>query len=315
MRFTFQNMKNLFSFISFALAFSLLAAQASAVQLSPIQVGPGVYAFIGDTGMRSYENEGMNANTGFIVTRAGVVVVDSGSSYLVAKAMHAAIKKITQQPVKYVINTGGQDHRWMGNGYFKEQGAQLIASRKAHADMEERGAAELAALKPELREKLAGTQTVYPEWLLDKEETLLLGGEEIRIMHFQGGHTPGDAVVWLPKSRIVFSGDLVYVDRMLGILPVSNSKNWLASFEEFEKLKPRVIVPGHGKICDLQKARSDTKDYLVLLRKHMRKAYDAGSDLQKAIDTLDQRAFSHLQHYELLKGGNASRVYLEMESE
>jgi len=77
----------------------------------------------------------------------------------------------------------------------------------------------------------------------------------------------------------------------------------------------KVIVPGHGKVCDLPKARRETKDYLVLLRNHMRKAYDAGSDLRTAIDTLDQRAFGHLENYELLKGGNASRVYLEMESE
>jgi len=315
MRLPFQNMKNPFSFISFTLAFALFAAQASAVQLSPIQVGPGVYAFIGDTGMRSYENEGMNANAGFIVTRAGVVVVDSGSSYLVAKTMHAAIRKITQQPVKYVINTGGQDHRWLGNGYFKEQGAQIIASRKARADMEERGAAELAALKPELREKLAGTQIVYPDRLFDQTDSLKLGGEEIQIKFFHGGHTPGDAIVWLPKSRTLFSGDLVFTDRLLGVLPFSNSKDWLASFEEIEKLKPKVIIPGHGKVCDFPKARSDTKDYLVLLRNHMRKAYDAGSDLQKAIDTLDQSAFRHLENYELLKGGNASRIYLEMESE
>jgi len=315
MKITFIHMKNISLFLASTLVFSLIATQASAVQISPIQVGPGVYAFIGDTGMRSYENEGMNANAGFIVTKAGVVVVDSGSSYLVAKAMHAAIQKVTQQPVKYVINTGGQDHRWMGNGYFKDIGAQIIASRKARADMEERGASELAALKLELREKLAGTKTVYPERLVDKEETLLLGGEEIHILYFHGGHTPGDAVVWLPKSRIAFSGDLIYVDRMLGVLPFSNSKDWLASFEEFEKLKPKIIVPGHGKICDLQKARSDTKAYLALLRNHMRKAYDAGKELQAAIDTLDQREFSHLEHYELLKGGNASRVYLEMESE
>lgn len=308
-------MKTLVTFISFVLAFSLISEQASAVQFSPTQVGPGVYAFIGDTGMRTYDNEGMNANTGFIVTKAGVVVVDSGPSYLVAKAMHAAIRKVTQQPVKFVINTGGQDHRWLGNGYFKDIGAQIIASRKARADMEERGAAELEALKPELREKLAGTQPVYPERLVDKEETLKLGGKEIRVLYFHGGHTPGDAVVWLPKSKILFSGDLIFVDRLLGILPFSNTKDWLASFEEIEKLKPKVIVPGHGKVCDLPKAHRETKDYLVLLRNHMRKAYDTGSDLQTAIDTLDQRAFGHLANYELLKGGNASRVYLEMESE
>ena len=311
MKTTLTRMKNIFIF----LAFSLLTTQASAVQFSPVQVSKNIYAFIGDTGMRSYENEGMNANAGFIMTKAGVVVVDSGSTYLVAKAMHAAIKKITQQPVKYVINTGGQDHRWLGNGYFKEQGAQIIASRKARADMAERSASQLAVLKTELREKFTGTLAVYPERLYEQKETLQLDGDEIQILFFQGGHTPGDTVVWLPKSRTLFSGDLIYVDRLLGILPFSNSKDWLASFMSIEKLKPRTIIPGHGKLCDLTKAQRDTKDYLLLLRNHMRKAHSAGSDLQKAIDTLDQSAFRQLDNYELLKGGNASRVYLEMETE
>jgi glyoxylase-like metal-dependent hydrolase (beta-lactamase superfamily II) len=295
--------------------FALFSAQAFALQLSPTQVSPGVYAFIGETGMRTYENEGMNANTGFIVTKAGVVVVDSGSTYLAAKAIHAAIKKVTQQPVKYVINTGGQDHRWLGNGYFKEQGAQIIASRKAKADMQERGAGQIAGLTTELKEKIKGTQPVYPEKLVDQKETLKLGGEEIQVLFFHGGHTPGDAVVWLPKSRTLFSGDLVYVDRLLGVLPFSNSKDWLASFEAAGKLKPKIVIPGHGKVCDWAKAQRESGDYLALLRSHMRKAIDANKDLQTAINSLDQSAFKHLEIFEQLKGGNASRVYLEMETE
>jgi glyoxylase-like metal-dependent hydrolase (beta-lactamase superfamily II) len=297
------------------LMFALFSAQAVALQLSPVQVAPGVYAFIGETGMRTYENEGMNANAGFIVSKAGVVVVDSGPSYQVAKAMHAAIKKITQQPVKYVINTGGQDHRWLGNGYFKEQGAQIIASSKALPDMQERGAVQLAGLKSELREKINGTQIVYPERLIEQKESLKLDGTEVQILYFHGGHTPGDSVVWLPKSRTLFSGDHIYVDRLLGVLAFSNSKDWLASFEELEKLKPKVIIPGHGQACDLNKAQRDTKDYLLLLRTHMRKAIDSGLEMQKAIDTLDQSAFRNLENFDLLKGGNASRVYLEMEAE
>ena len=85
---------------------------AEAVTLKPIQVAPQVYAFIGEMGNRSYANEGLNANTGFIVTPAGVVVVDSGSSYRVAQQIHRAIQTVTQRPVRYVINTGSQDHRF-----------------------------------------------------------------------------------------------------------------------------------------------------------------------------------------------------------
>ena len=120
--------------------FALCSAPAGALDLQLIPVAPGVYAFIGDTGMRTAANEDMNANTGFIVTGAGVVVVDSGSTYQVAKRIHAAIQSVTNEPVKYVINTGGQDHRWLGNSYFKELGVPIIAQRKAAADMQERGA-------------------------------------------------------------------------------------------------------------------------------------------------------------------------------
>jgi glyoxylase-like metal-dependent hydrolase (beta-lactamase superfamily II) len=292
-----------------------LATGAGAVTFTPLKVAPDVYAFIGDTGGRTYKNEGMNANTGFVVTTDGVVVVDSGSTYLAAKAMHKAIQRVTRQPVKYVVNTGGQDHRWLGNGYFAQQGAEIIAARAALPDMQERGAAQLEAMRPVLRKKLQGTRPVFPTRLFDQKEVLKLGTTELHILHFQGGHTPGDSVVWLPQSGVLFSGDMVYVDRLLGVLPFSNSKNWLASFEEMEKLAPKVIVPGHGNVCDLAKARAQTKDYLLLLRNHMRQALDRGVDLQTAIDTLDQGAYRHLANYDSLRGGNASRVYLEMEVE
>lgn len=308
-------MKNFATSYSALFALLFYSVTAAAIQFSPVQVAPGIYAFIGETGMRTYENEGMNANAGFIVTKTGVVVVDSGSSYLVAKAMHNAIKKITQQPIKFVINTGGQDHRWLGNGYFKEQGAQIIASRKARADIEEHSAGQIERLSSDLREKFNGTKAVYPDRLFDQRDNLKLGEEEIQILFFQGGHTPGDVVVWLPKSRTLFSGDHIYVDRLLGVLPFSSSKNWLASFEAIEKLKPRIIIPGHGKVCDLDGAKRDTGNYLLLLRSHMRKAIDKGSDLQHAINTLDQSAYKNLEMFELLNGGNASRVYLEMETE
>jgi glyoxylase-like metal-dependent hydrolase (beta-lactamase superfamily II) len=300
--------------VAFALA-AALAGNAQALTFEPLKVAPDVYAFIGDTAGRTYKNEGMNANTGFIVTTAGVVVVDSGSTYLVAKAMHSAIRRVTSQPVKYVINTGGQDHRWLGNGYFAEQGAQIIASRPAVADMQERGAGQIEGLRSELKEKIRNTVPVYPTRLFDKTDTLKLGASEIQVIHFEGGHTIGDSVVWLPQSRVLFSGDLVYVDRLLGVFSFSNSKNWLASFKEMEKLNPKVIVPGHGNVCGLTKARAQTRDYLLLLRNHMQQALDRGVDLQSAIDTLNQSAFRHLANWESLKGGNASRVYLEMEAE
>lgn len=181
--------------------------------------------------------------------------------------------------------------------------------------MEQRSGMQIEALRADLKERMDGTQPAYPERLFAQREILRLGGTEIQLMFFSGGHTPGDSVVWLPKQKVLFSGDLVYVDRLLGVLPFSSSRNWLASFAEMEKLKLGKIVPGHGKVCDLDLARRDTRDYLRLLRGHMQKAFDGGADLQAAIDSLDQKAFARLRNYEALNGGNASRVYLEIEAE
>lgn len=299
------------------LLFALLTlpALAAAVELRFTEITPGVHVFVGEMGGRTYDNEGMNANVGFVVTKDGVVVIDSGSSYQVAKKMHEAIRRVSKQPVKYVVNTGGQDHRWLGNGYFKEQGARIIAHKKAAADMAARGAEQIAGLKVDIKERLDGTRPTLPDETFDTEKILKLGGTELRIIHYHGGHTPGDSVVWLPQSRVLFSGDLVYVDRLLGVIPVSNTKNWLASFEVMEKLAPKRIVPGHGKVSNLAKAKRDSKDYLVLLRGHMKTALDKGLDLQSAINSLDQSRFKHLLNYDSLKGGNASRTYLEMETE
>lgn len=292
-----------------------LTGRAFALELKPVAVAPGVYAFIGETGARTYENLGMNANAGFVVTKAGVLVIDSGSAWQAAEVMQRAIRTVTKLPVKWVVNTGGQDHRWLGNGYFKAHAAELISSAKARADMEARAGMQVDGLKAELKDRFAGTEAVFPERLFDERLNLNLGGRDIQLIYSHGGHTPGDAVVWLPKEKVLFSGDLVFVDRLLGVLPFSNVKDWLASFDDFARLKPKIIVPGHGKVCDLAKAKRETRDYLALLRTHMKQAIDQGQDLQAAIDSLDQSAFAHLELFDLLKGGNANRAYLEAESE
>lgn len=293
----------------------LVMGNAFALTLTPVKVAPDVYAFIGDTGMRTADNEGMNANTGFVVTSEGVVVIDSGPTWKVAKEIHRAIKTVTRQPVKIVVNTGGQDHRWLGNGYFKSIGAKIVAARPALADMQARGEMQLDGLRQALGKKVAGTQPVYPDRFFDQSEILRLGGQEIHLLYFHGGHTPGDSVVWLPKQNVLFAGDLIYVDRLLGVLPVSSATGWLASFEMMEKLKPKTIIPGHGQVCDLARARKETGDYLHLLISHMQQAVDKGIALQEAIDSLDQSAFRQLSNFDLLKGGNASRVYLEVEGQ
>ncbi|MDD2845785.1 MAG: MBL fold metallo-hydrolase, partial [Rhodoferax sp.] len=91
------------------LASLLLALPAWAVEVAFKPVTEGVYAYVGETEGRTYDNEGLNANLGLIITPAGAVLIDSGSSHQVAAKIHEAVKKVTSQPLKLVINSGDQD--------------------------------------------------------------------------------------------------------------------------------------------------------------------------------------------------------------
>jgi glyoxylase-like metal-dependent hydrolase (beta-lactamase superfamily II) len=293
-----------------------MSATAHAVDVTFQPVAPGVYAFIGEKSGRTYGNEGLNANIGLVVTPAGALLIDSGASVQGAQQIHAAVKKVTDQPVKWVINTGGQDHRWLGNGYFASQGAEVIAHTSARADMLARGGDHLASLKTELREKLDGTVPTLPtRWLGGNDETLNLGGTVVEVKHRGGAHTPGDLMVWLPQQKIAFSGDIVYADRMLGVIPVSHTGRWLQSFAALEALQPARIVPGHGDVCELPKAQAQTRDYLQALRTHMKKAVDDGTEISAAIKTFDAKPWLGLLNAADLHPGNASRTYLELERE
>jgi glyoxylase-like metal-dependent hydrolase (beta-lactamase superfamily II) len=298
------------------LGLAWLPTAVLALQVSFQPVAEGVYAHIGDTGARTLENEGLNANIGLVVTPAGAVLIDSGATFQSARQIAEAARKVTRQPIRWVINTGGQDHRWLGNGHFLAQGAELIAHAAGAADMNNRGNDHLQALNALLGAKTEGTVPTLPSrWLKAPDERLELGGIVFEFKHRGGAHTPGDVMVWLPQQHVLFTGDVVYVDRMLGVIPVSNTKNWLASFAVIEQLRPAVLVPGHGRVTNLATARADTQAYLLALRTHMKKAVDDGEDVSAAVKSFDAAPFMRLLNAAELMPGNASRTYLELERE
>ncbi len=90
--------------MTIALWFVSAAVQAQELSMQPVPVAPNVYAVVGDLGGQTYENDGLNNNLGFVVSEAGVLVINTGPSARVARALHAAIRKITAQPVKWVVN-------------------------------------------------------------------------------------------------------------------------------------------------------------------------------------------------------------------
>jgi glyoxylase-like metal-dependent hydrolase (beta-lactamase superfamily II) len=294
---------------------TLAAPAVQAFQPMAEQVVDNVYAIIGPLGQRSAENDGLNANYGFIVTPDGVILIDSGASRLGAEKLAAAIGKVTDQPVRWVINTGSQDHRWLGNDSFAGTGAEIIALERTASTQAEYAAQQMQGMRRFLGERMQGTQPLPArKTLAGDTATLELGGETFELT-YTDAHYPGDAWIWMPKRGLIFSGDLIYVDRLMGVLPWSSVSNGQKAFKALAALKPRHIVPGHGRVCDLAQAQRESGNYYDFLADRVGAAAKEMEPLTATLDRYtDLPAFKHLYNYEDLHRANMNRAFTEFES-
>ena len=294
---------------------SALMAKEEAYIPKAIQVTDNVFAIVGPINQRSEANDGLNNNFGVIVTKEGVILIDSGASKLGAVKIAKAVKEITEQPIRWVINTGGQDHRWLGNHHFVQQGAETIALERTAATHAKFADRQLESLKRFLGKRLEGT-VAQPatKKLAGNDVELTLGGVKL-VLSYTDTHFPGDAWVWLPDQKVIITGDLVYVDRMLSVHPWSSMRNAQKAFKAMEALGPKHIIPGHGKVCDIKTARRDSGDYYDFLVGTVGSAAQEMEAMEEVIDKYSKMpAFEHLEHFNDLHRANMNRTYLEFES-
>jgi len=304
---------SLFIVLSCLLQGSLWAVEDQSLSLK--KVTENVWSIVGPLNNRTKENLGNNATFGFVVTDDGVVLIDSGGSLKGAKALHKIIKGVTDKPIRYVINSGGQDHRWFGNDYFSSTGAKIISSEAAKKDHKVRSGMQWTMLESRIgKEGIKGTNEKFADITFKDDYKFTLGNVKFEI-YFRGqAHTPGDAFIWLPQSKVMFTGDIVYTERMLGIGEQSNSKSWLHVFNSMAGFKPKYLIPGHGSPTTLDVAIKDTGSYLSYLRNTISIFIESGGGAHE-ISRINQTRFKYLNNYDSLKGRNALKVYTELEWE
>ncbi len=274
-----------------------------------------VYAIVGPLGQRSVANAGLNANYGFVVTEQGVILMDSGASAHSAALLEKAIAQVTPQPVRWVLNTGSQDHRWLGNDYFARKGAQVHALATTVKTQQAVAEQQVTGMVRFVGDQMKGTSPRHADVVHPGSEvSLQLGGIQIQWMD-TSAHYPGDTMIHLPKAAVAFTGDLVYVDRLLGVLPQSNVRKAHQAFERLRTLSPAHIVPGHGRVTNIGQAQKETGDYYEFL---MANIGTAARNLDPMSETLDKFAspkqFMHLQNFEELHRANMSRVFVDFEA-
>ena len=274
----------------------------------PEEIADNVYSAIGATQPYTYENSNHNNNLSFIVTTDGVLVFNAGGSYLLAKALHEEIKKVTDQPVKYVVLENSQGHAILGSNYWKEQGAIIIAHVEADKEIKHRGEDILARSLRVQKDKLIGTKLIRPDLTFEEKMNLPMGDTKIELMHIGASHSPDDIQLWLPEQKILISGDTAFNERMLPIFPHTDAAAWAETWDKIEALEPEIIIPGHGESTDLATVTKFTKDYLLHMIGEVEKVLDEAYNI-------DQSMFRDRGTYRELHKQNAERIFKRMEFE
>lgn len=288
---------------------------ASLLYDKPVEVIPGVFSAIGATAPPTYENAGHNNNLSFIVTGDGVVVINGGAAYGLAKALHDEIKAITDQPVKLVFNENGQGHAVLGNNYWTDLGVPVIAHVDAAHEVEEYGGSIIAGMQRYNRDQAEGTKLQGPTETFEDEYIVEMGTFRIEARYLGPAHSPGDIVIWLPEQSLVIAGDMAFHERMLPIFEDTMTADWLETWDrEFEALGATYVIPGHGHPTNMAQVRRYTKDYLLYLRARIAEHIDADGDLADAY-YVDQTPYANLDTFEELATKNAGRVFEQMEFE
>lgn len=276
------------------------------------KLGDGVYTSIGQTSPGSYENSNHNNNLGFVIGTKSVLVWNAGGNYLLAKALHEEIKKITALPIKYVILENSQSHAMLGSAYWKEQGATIVAHEIAKQEIIEKGQKILDKKRKSLKDKMLGSKIIIPDVTFKDKKVFDLGGRIVEARYFGYAHEHSDISIWLPKEKILFAGDLAFNQRVLPIFKITEVPKWLEAWDKLANLKAKIVIPGHGDVTDMATVTKYTKDYLVHLRTNIIKIINNDGGLNEAYN-MDLSDYEHLDTFKELAKQNIARLFDQME--
>ena len=212
------------------------ASQSSLVH----QIAPGVY--FRDAEMQKQ----IIANTGWVVFRDYVLVIDANFPWG-ARAILADLRKTTNKPVKYVFDTHYHSDHLFGDSVWVDAGATIVCSEECTAESKAKNPEQWANDKGTGETSLKPYRLEHPQISFRDKMVLDDGTHRVELLRVGPGHTKGDAVAWLPKERILFTGDLCVNKAGNNIADVdADPDNWLRVLDDLAQKDVGIVIPGHG---------------------------------------------------------------------
>ncbi len=289
-----------------------LPAQAELrYDLRPKQIAENVWLLEGSTDNFEQRNGGNIVNTGFIVTEAGVVVIDSGPSKRYGEAMREAIAGVTDRPVIKVLLTHHHPDHVLGNQAFADVPIAALAGTTEL--LREQGDAMAENMYRLVGDWMRGTEVVLPNETL-QPGTLEIGGHRLRLLALRG-HTGADLAVLDENSGVLFASDILFYQRALTTPNSPGLDIWLADLDELQAQPWKLLVPGHGPVASDDAPFVQMRDYLGWLDGLLRDAAASGADMNEVIDSPIPERFAgiSLTRFELIR--SVTHLYPKYEAQ
>ena len=305
-------------FIAYLFSFCLLASCAQAgVKTADFviqDVGNGIYVHHGehldiDTGY-----QGDICNISFVVGSLGVAVIDTGGSLKVGKELRLAIKKITDKPILYVINTHVHPDHIFGNAAFLEDKPQFVGHAKLGDAMQLREEAYGKLNSKYLGEDAKGSIIVKPTLPIKEITELDIGDRTLKVTPYPNAHTNTDISVIDSKTSILFTGDLLFIERT----PVieGDIKGLISAIDMLKTYPVKQVVPGHGPVTqDWLQALTNEQRYLNKVLADIRANIKAGKSMNDAMNTVAADEKDKWLLFDIANRRNVNTIYPALEWE
>jgi quinoprotein relay system zinc metallohydrolase 2 len=293
---------------------AIVAEPARIASFEVTEVAPGNYVHYGSVEERSPENLGDNANIGFIVGERCVLVVDTGGSLPVGRALKMAIRRVTQVPICHVVLSHVHPDHFFGAAAFLDDGAQFIAHRNYPRQLAARARSYLNYLRRDLGELAEGSDIVQPTLLVDGRLELDLGGRSLVVQGWPPAHTDNDLTVFDRVTRTFWTADLLFV----GHTPVIDATitGFLAVMDDLRKIDAAHYVAGHGRsLAPWPRVLDPQRRYFTVILEETRAAIRNRKTIQQATDEVGLSEAKNWAAFDSFHRRNVTTAYTELEWE
>jgi len=247
------------------------------------EIAPGVFFRYSSISATDLTVPFGGSNHAWVVFKDYVVVIDANFPKEAGDVI-AAIKKTTNKPIRYVLDTHHHGDHAYGNAVWAKEGAKIVGHTACSRLLQTSGPKQWDdAAKG--RKDVAESSLKQVDISFDDKYVLDDGTQRVEFLFLGHAHTPGDAVAYLPKHKIVCTGDAC-VNGAFNFMGHSDSASWIKVMEKLQGMDINMIVPGHGALAD-KKLLDKQKRYFVDMRTQIKKAIDDGKKLDEIPATLD----------------------------